>query len=198
MWFDEENCYQHESELQAVTDLLTKAYDVSLDVILEIGTFRGGTAAWWAQLAKEKVVCVDLNFNFDGIVQSYRKEHSFHLCPVVEVKGDSSNPETKEKVLEALDGDLADLLYIDGDHFLGPCRMDFRMYAPLVRPGGWILFHDIVNTASQTPFFWDEIKDKYVSYEFVYQRQPIEYKKTSRDPLGPAGLGLIRWWGRFE
>lgn len=198
MWFYEENCFQHESELRAVTDLLTKTYNAPLSVILEIGTYRGGTAVWWAQLAKKKVVCVDLEFSPGGIVPSHRREHPFTICPVTEIRGDSSNPETVKRAQEALSGEMIDLLYIDGDHYYGPCRMDFRLYAPLVRPGGWILFHDIVNENSQTKIFWDEIKDKYVSYEFVFQRQPIPYKKTNRDTSEPIGLGLIRWWGIFE
>jgi len=44
-------------------------------------------------------------------------------------------------------GDLVpegiDLLYIDGDHTLAGAFADFNGYSPLVRPGGYILLHDI-------------------------------------------------------
>jgi|SRR5579875_3200941 len=35
-----------------------------------------------------------------------------------------------------------DLLFIDGDHSLDACTFDYTAYAPLLRPGGLLLFHD--------------------------------------------------------
>ena len=35
-----------------------------------------------------------------------------------------------------------DLLFIDGNHTLEACRSDFECYAPHVKSGGYVLFHD--------------------------------------------------------
>lgn len=36
-----------------------------------------------------------------------------------------------------------DLLFIDGDHSHAAVLHDFRLWSPRVRPGGWIVFHDV-------------------------------------------------------
>jgi len=38
-----------------------------------------------------------------------------------------------------------DLLHIDGDHSMKGCLADFEAYKALVRPGGFIVFHDTAN-----------------------------------------------------
>lgn len=35
-----------------------------------------------------------------------------------------------------------DFLFIDGDHSLEACRYDYETYAPAIKPGGWLAFHD--------------------------------------------------------
>ena len=40
-------------------------------------------------------------------------------------------------------GEKLDFLFIDGDHSYDGVKADFEMYAPMVRPGGLIAFHDI-------------------------------------------------------
>jgi hypothetical protein len=50
------------------------------------------------------------------------------------------------------------MLFIDGDHTYDGVRQDYEMYAPLVRPGGLVGFHDICQHPSM-PFvqvnrFW--------------------------------------------
>jgi hypothetical protein len=46
-----------------------------------------------------------------------------------------------QKILEAR-GDLADMVFIDGDHKYASVITDILTYAPLVRPGGIICGHD--------------------------------------------------------
>jgi predicted O-methyltransferase YrrM len=35
-----------------------------------------------------------------------------------------------------------DLVFIDGDHTRAGCELDWRMWSPFVRPGGYVVFHD--------------------------------------------------------
>ncbi len=37
-----------------------------------------------------------------------------------------------------------DLVFIDGDHSEGGCRLDWELWSPLVAPGGVVLFHDAI------------------------------------------------------
>jgi hypothetical protein len=35
-----------------------------------------------------------------------------------------------------------DLLFIDGDHSIEGCKFDYQNYAPMISPGGYLVFHD--------------------------------------------------------
>jgi hypothetical protein len=56
-----------------------------------------------------------------------------------------------------------DFLFIDGDHSYAGVKRDFEMYSPLVKPGGWVGFHDINDTEIHRGFgcqveqFWTEL-----------------------------------------
>jgi predicted O-methyltransferase YrrM len=74
----------------------------------------------------------------------------------------SRNPATLDAVSRFL-GDGIDVLLIDGDHTYEGVSTDYRMYGPLVRPGGLIAFHDIVPGAcekvGEVARFWAELKE---------------------------------------
>jgi hypothetical protein len=56
-----------------------------------------------------------------------------------------------------------DVLHIDGDHSYAGARADFADYAPLVRPGGLVLLHDVANAgdAPGVMLAWQEISEQY-------------------------------------
>jgi len=87
------------------------------------------------------------------------------------LRGDSHNPSTLNKVKLILGDQKLDFLFIDGDHSYEGVKKDFEMYAPLVRKGGMIAFHDIVEhppeTGCQVNRFWSEVKRFYTYTEIV-------------------------------
>lgn len=40
-----------------------------------------------------------------------------------------------------------DILFIDGNHSYNQCKLDYKLYAPLVREGGYIILHDSATIA---------------------------------------------------
>jgi predicted O-methyltransferase YrrM len=52
----------------------------------------------------------------------------------------------------------ADLLFIDGGHTLDVVRQDIRLYVPLVRSGGVVVFHDFSSTCGVPQAVWEEIQ----------------------------------------
>jgi predicted O-methyltransferase YrrM len=44
-----------------------------------------------------------------------------------------------------------DLLFLDGDHSYASVRQDFEDWAPKVRPGGYLVMHDVVHPVHQGP-----------------------------------------------
>jgi predicted O-methyltransferase YrrM len=82
-----------------------------------------------------------------------------------------------------------DYLFIDGDHHYEGVKRDFEMYAPLVRTGGLIAFHDVAvhppGSGCTVDQLWRELRSHYPeSYEFIENAQQ-----------GMYGIGAIRWTG---
>ncbi len=106
--------------------------------ILEIGVCNGGSLRFWAKLAEEKVVGVDINPDvLNTIPWDWRKNAKIRL-----ITGDSTIPFIARFVEQTI-GDNIDFLYIDGDHSFNSVQSDFNNYSKLVRQGGIIGFHDL-------------------------------------------------------
>lgn len=145
---------------------------------LEIGTARGGTLLFLTRLASATatIVSVDLPGGKFGGGYSTRRQWFYqrfarskqrlHL-----LRGDSHSPEMVTRAKNIFGSQKIDYLFIDGDHRYEGVKADFEMYGPMVRNGGVIIFHDIVEGPSENvggvPKFWREIKCRYRHAEFV-------------------------------
>jgi cephalosporin hydroxylase len=165
-----QHCWELEQTLQLV-------YDMQPEVILEIGSYKGWSLWAWAQVAPKgaTLISVDLpyknrpgtGFDKDPEMLSRFEGKKMHFF-----RENSRLPETKEKVVKALDGRKVDFLFIDGGHSYGGVRRDYEMYAPLV--DGVIGFHDIANNhkTCRVIDFWAEIKEEYEVEEFILSPKP--------------------------
>ena len=122
-----------------------------LELIVEIGSFDGGTLWAWQQICP-RVVGVDLPPPGHGETVRLNSLGCQIVC------GDSHDSYTLQELLLLLGGAKADMLFIDGDHTYDGVKRDYEMYSPLVRPGGLIGFHDICQHPSmefvQVNRFW--------------------------------------------
>jgi predicted O-methyltransferase YrrM len=117
--------------------------------VVEIGVRWGGTSALWHELATGTVVGVDR----PGPDSLAARDAAEVVRTLVEryprfryVEGDSHVEPTRETVLAALNHEPIDFLFLDGDHSYEGVTKDWAMYSPLVRPGGVVAFHDIVDS----------------------------------------------------
>ncbi len=155
-------------------------------VVMEIGSYHGGTLFCWPQLATDDAIFISLDLpgeQFDGTYgdesiekfKTYIKNNQTLKC----VRADSHSNETVGEIVRILDGRKIDFLFIDGDHSYEGVRADFELYAPLVRQGGLIAFHDIQDNpylpAMQVERFWSEVKTQYQKYEFIDQNKANQY-----------------------
>jgi predicted O-methyltransferase YrrM len=131
--------------------------------VLEIGTDKGGTLFLlsWASAPLARLLSVDIRDHGRLRRRLYRSfgrrgQRIDVLC------ADSQLEETREAVEGWFGGQPIDLLFIDGDHAYESVKRDFELYTPLVRPGGTIALHDIVEgpagTVGDVPRFWREAR----------------------------------------
>jgi predicted O-methyltransferase YrrM len=170
---------------------------------LEIGTNYGGTLFLLCMVSPPgaEIISVDLPSGAFGGGYPVRKIPIFRQFPksgqkLRLLRGDSHSEQMRERVLRLLKGELLDYLFVDADHTYAGVRRDFEMYAPLVRGGGVVVFHDIVThkpgTGCEVEKFWNEIKQGYRHLEFVEGpnsgRLPTA---VTGSPMETSGLGIL-------
>jgi predicted O-methyltransferase YrrM len=125
-------------------ELLRLVRQMKPSVIVEIGSARGGaTYAFRAAAPAAMVVSIDID------------------AEAATIRGDSHDPATRIALKRLLCGQPVDLLFIDGDHSYQGVRDDVEMYSPLVRSGGVIALHDVLEhpayPAIEVYRYWQEI-----------------------------------------
>ena len=159
-----------------------------IERVVEIGTWKGGTALIFAMMVSKYengiVYCIDWSFEYGfhnarepgtGIPRSYHNfyRESKYSKHVKELQGNSHDPAFIEKVKNEVGPESVDFMFIDGDHTYEGVKADFLVYHSLVKPGGYIGFHDIRETAHHISIgcnvapFWEEIKNNYEHWEFI-------------------------------
>jgi predicted O-methyltransferase YrrM len=162
--------------------------------VLEIGTALGGTFFLLTRVAALDAVLVtvdlssaqDPRFGGGNVEQRAPLYEAFGVDDqhVRFIPGDSHTQAMRDRVAKEFTGRELDLLFIDGDHSEEGVRTDFELYRDLVRPGGAVAFHDIVDGDPQlvggVPRFWQSVRTA-DAREFV------------ADPAqGGWGIGVLR------
>jgi predicted O-methyltransferase YrrM len=160
--------------------------------VLEIGCYEGGTSITMSYFT-DKITCVDV-INppmFDST--DFSKSCNFNYMAL-----NSQKPESIKTLLDTV-GEL-DLLFIDGDHSYEGALRDYQNYSPLVKKGGLIAFHDIVNSHHHRILgctvykAWEQIKvnhewwDEIITDNFGKEHTSTEISAVS-DAWG--GIGVV-------
>ncbi len=114
-------------------------HERSPDVIVETGTAFGGSALYLATvldtIGKGGVTSIDIAESFDG---KPRPQHE----RITYLKGSSTNPEILKKVRQMIPEDGEVLVILDSDHSAPHVLAELKAYAPLIRPGGYLVVED--------------------------------------------------------
>jgi predicted O-methyltransferase YrrM len=130
--------------------------------VLEIGTANGGTLYLlsWASAPNARILSLDIK-NYEPPHRRVFESFGRGTQQVRVMQGDSHLDVTRDAV-RGFFGDDLDFLLIDGDHSAASVRRDYELFAPLVRPGGLIAFHDIVDGPEElvggVPAFWRDVR----------------------------------------
>jgi len=162
----------------------------------EIGTALGGTLFLVDKVCAPNATIITVDTGLSLVRRTLYRRMATAKQRIVCVRGDSHAPETLQRVTATLQGNLLDCLFIDGDHSLRGVMADFANFSPLVRPGGMIVFHDIVldhkarfgaettSWSGGVPAFWKLVASQYPSNEIIEDPEQDGY-----------ALGIIRWEG---
>lgn len=172
---------QRIEELCAVAGILIAAQPRN---ILEIGVYSGGSFALWCALASGKKIGID-SASIGGPIHQRIADFQARFSQVEIIKGDSHDESTRQAVLRQLQGEPLDFLFLDGDHTLAGVSLDYQMYAPLVRSGGWIGFHDITESDFHKGMNAGGSAEHWSALE-----HPRKIHLNWRDP--PFGIGMIQ------
>lgn len=180
---------QKPSELGPLLELLSGR---GVRNALEIGGMYGGTLWAWRHVTAGKLLCIDW-FETGGDGRNYldreRAEGLLEHGPddFTFINADSQLDSTRDAVVEKLDGESLDFVFIDGDHSLEGVTRDFELYAPLVVPGGIVALHDVcvpqpsMGVAHLVIPLWEELKQRYPYVEI--------FDATFEDSFG--GIGVL-------
>lgn len=184
-------------EFEQLADAIKK---LKPKVAMEIGTNNGGTLYVLCRLADQSATIISLDLQHGPYGGGYHplkipiyKRFAAPTQRLHLVRADSHAPQTLERITGLLGGSKLDYLFIDGDHTYEGVKLDFEMYSPLVRNGGIIAFHDIIEHRPDYPAlaealglrcevvrFWEEIKLSHSHREIVENRNQ-----------GWAGIGVL-------
>lgn len=183
---------QKKYEILGIQECLRKQ---KLENILEVGTWEGGTALLWAHIVAPyggRVVCSDLSFKKDKVydLPNFNWAKKF----IIEIEGDSHEPKQVDKIREH---GMYDMIFIDGDHSYEGVKKDFYNFYPMLKKGGYIVLHDILDSEYHRSMgcfvadFWKEI-----ILEFPHYRMFIDNNVYSElDPcsiINSMGIGAIQ------
>ena len=96
-------------------------------VIVEIGTFKGGSAIIMAEATEAIVYTIDIENQATENIKDYSNIKFIH--------GDS------EEVSKTWDKEI-DMIFIDGSHFYADVRRDITNWLPKLKERGIVCFHD--------------------------------------------------------
>lgn len=162
-----------------IEGLYQRVCELAPQRILEIGTAKGGTLYLWCQAATEDALIVSIDLPWGQFGGGYdiprgdlyrafaHDQQTMHL-----LRGNSHEEETFQQIEKLFDHQPVDFMFIDGDHTYEGVKSDLLRYGPLVRPGGMIAFHDIVQAVHDPTIevdqLWDQIKTQFANDELVF------------------------------
>lgn len=175
-------------EFQLFWSWLAHSQSQTVRQILEVGSFCGGTLWYWSKLPGiRRVVSVDQLVHprwpesRQAQIEARVKWSSwFKPGVLVQIEGDSHD---REVIADAAQWGEFDLAFIDGDHSYDGVHADFDAYAPMVRRGGIIAFHDVCRYEEGVMRLADELHESNMTVRFYDPRTD-----------GSGILAVIKTW----
>jgi predicted O-methyltransferase YrrM len=117
---------------------------------VEVGTRDRGNIAVVAQIMGSNPIIVDVDYdrlpaNEVAIQKEFEGKAKYTF-----IHGDSVAPATVARVSKAIGKQRADVIFCDSSHMYEHTLAEFEHYFDLVRPGGFLMYHDAMWEGSAT------------------------------------------------
>lgn len=139
MWFHGVEVIKNPLDLWMAQQVI---YELQPDFIVETGTFKGGSALYWAhtlqgmRLTNSKVLTVDIYDHLTVALKNplWDEYVQFFL-------GSSTDAEIVSKIATQVE-DKTTIVFLDSDHRAHHVKRELEMYAPMVSPESYIVVED--------------------------------------------------------
>jgi cephalosporin hydroxylase len=139
LWFHNVRLIKNPLDLWMMQQVI---YEVQPDFIIETGTWRGGSALYWASvlesmgLEKSRVLTVDIQDSTQQASrdQLWKKYVDFYL-------GSSTDPEIVSAMASRVKGHKT-IVTLDSDHAMQHVLRELRMYSPMISRGSYLVVED--------------------------------------------------------
>jgi cephalosporin hydroxylase len=139
LWFHNVRVIKNPLDLWMMQQII---YEVQPDFIVETGTWRGGSALYWANvlegmgLEKSRVVTVDIQDSTQQASRDWlwKKYVDFYL-------GSSTDPEIVSAIARRVEGRKT-IVTLDSDHAMQHVLRELRMYSPMISRGSYLVVED--------------------------------------------------------
>lgn len=142
--------------IEEITEAFNKVKSLNPKRILEIGVERGGSLQCWANCIEPPGYIVGVDHQDKVSWDKFKTDNFIYFV-------EAYSKDAIQDVIDFLEGNPLDFLFIDGDHSYNGVKLDFELYSPLVKHKGIIGFHDIkmdLTNKSGVSKFWNELKGK--------------------------------------
>lgn len=102
--------------------------------IIELGTYNGKSARWFADTAKCQVVSVDTHPQVDPDTLDHPD--------VTWMRGNSTDPQVVRLIRALVDTEAPVMVVADSDHSAAHVYAELEAYAPMVTPGSYMVVED--------------------------------------------------------
>lgn len=166
---------QDREEITELVELISQRRPTSL---LEIGTANGGSLFLFCRACNPAatIVSIDLPGGINGggfpkwKTQLYKKfagsEQTLNL-----LRANSHHLTTVENVKRIPPNETYEVIMIDADHSYEGAKKDFELYKNLIKKGGILILHDIIENrfdpSIEVNLLWNEIRSEYKTHEIV-------------------------------
>ena len=156
------------------------------NVLIECGTWQGGSARWFAQRVP---LVISIDVDHSGVSDEVRSNPQILL-----ITGSSTDPDVLARVADAAQSAGGPVMVVlDSDHRTEHVRREIEMYGPLVTPGYYLVVEDgIARWMEDRPYEGSPLD----AIEELLVGSPDWRRDERTERMHPVSMHPAGWWVR--